>query len=255
MVGKIARTTAALVLGLATLAAVMGGVAAGAAKKKPPAPQKRVVQGTSQLKGDQGELGLTYTLGKESPINFTLKSCEYLAERKRIGADYYVPTAEEKLLVVHFTLQNPQPSERGVGWSVCSFTAVDATDTNREYPQNIGVESTQEALSLDLKPAQKLDAYTIITVPARGEVPKLIVKAQDQLVIRYDLRKKVKGLAAPFGDPADKSGATALADVPAVVGTYCPVGMWDARLDSTSYTTGAIKEEAPEGARATWSST
>jgi hypothetical protein len=247
MVGRMARTTTALVLGLVALAVVIGGVAAGAAKKKPPAPQKRVVQGTSQLKGDQGEFGLTYTLGKESPINFTLKSCEYLGERKWIGTDYYVPTGEEKLLVLHFTLQNPQPAERGVGWSVCSFTAVDASNTNREYPQNIGVESNQEVLNLNLKPAQKIDAYTVITVPAQGEVPKLIVKSQDQLVIRYDLRKKVKGLSAPFADPADKSGATARSDVPAVAGTYYPVGMWDARLDSTSYTTQAIKEEAPEG--------
>jgi hypothetical protein len=244
-----ARTKTALVLGLGTLATVMGGVAVGTAKTKP-GSQQRVVQGTSQLKGDKGEFGLTYTLGKEDPVNFTLKSCEYLAERKRIGADYYVPTAEEKLLVLHFTLQNPQPAERGVGWSVCSFTAVDATNTNREYPENIGVDSNQEALSLDLKPAQKIDAYTIIAVPAQGEVPKLIVKSQDQLVIRYDLRKKVKGLAVPFAEPADKTGATALADVPAVAGTYYPVGMWDARLDSTSYTTQAIKEEAPEeGAR------
>ena len=81
-------------------------------------------------------------------------------------------------------------------------------------------------------------------------MPKLIVKSSDELVIRYDLRGKVKGLAAPFADPADKSGASALSDVPAVVGTYCPVGTWDVRLDSATYTTDAIKGEAPEnGAR------
>jgi hypothetical protein len=161
-----------------------------------------------------------------------------------------VPTAQEKLLVVHFNLHNPQPTERGVAWNTCSFTAVDATNSNREYPQDIGVESNQERLNLSLKPAQKIDAYTVIAVPAQGEVPKLIVKSLDELVIRYDLRGKVKGVAAPFADPADKSGASVLADVPAVVGTYYPVGTWDVRLDSAMYTTNAIKEEAPEnGAR------
>ena len=54
-----------------------------AAKKpaaKKPAPKKAggpVVLGTTQLPGEFGKLGTTYTIGKRNPINFTLKSADY----------------------------------------------------------------------------------------------------------------------------------------------------------------------------------
>jgi hypothetical protein len=64
-------------------------------------------------------------------------------------------------------------------------------------------------------------------------------------VVRYDLRGVAKPLAAPFADPADKNGATALEEIPAQANTYYPLQYLDVKLLSTAYadTLGEIERE------------
>jgi hypothetical protein len=140
-----------------------------------------------------------------------------------IDTSVYAPSAEEKLLVLRYTIHNPNKTERRYYWSTVGFTAVDAMNQNREFVQNAGSRETGEALNVNLKPAQKVEAYTVIKVPAKGVVPKLIVKPESGGVIRYDLRGVAKPLTAPFADPADKTGATALKEIPGQNGQYYPL--------------------------------
>lgn len=202
-------------------------------------------QGTTQLEGGWGEFGKEYTLGKSDPMNFALRSAEFTVSRVRVGEDVDFPKAGEKFLVLHYTFHNPQRTECRVLWSTFDFTAVDATNTNREYSQNVGQELNSQPLDMDLKPAQKIDVYTYIAVPASGPVPKLIVKSSDDLVIRYDLRGKVKPLAAPLADPADPSGASALEEVPAQMNVYYPTGVYDVQLVSAAYAQQPMLGDAP----------
>jgi hypothetical protein len=204
------------------------------------------VQGTTQLAGGDGVIGKTYTIGKGSPLNFTLRSAEYTKTRALIGQTAYVPEADEKLLILRFTVQNPQDREVSYTWGDLRFTAVDAQDVNREYVQAVGRDGTGEPIGLRLKPAQKLDVFTVVKVPAKGVVPKLIVtREKDAPVIRYDLRGVAKALPAPFADPSDATGATAIAEVPGQVGQYYPLGMFDAKVDSVTFTTDPLNKRAP----------
>lgn len=222
--------------------------AAKAATSKPAA--KPAAKGTTQLAGGWGEIGKEYTVGKECPVNIVLKSAEYTVGQVRIGNEYYYPNAEQKLLVVHYTLRNPQKNEIGVYWDTLSFTAVDSTNANHEYIQNIGLEINNLSMDCQVKPAQKMDAYAIIPVPAKGSIPKLIVKASDDQVVRYDLKDKVKRLEAPYADPADKTGYTALVQVPGKAGDYYPVGTCDIKFEQAAYKDGAIGDrELEEGNR------
>jgi hypothetical protein len=66
-------------------------------------------------------------------------------------------------------------------------------------------------------------------------MPKLIIKSNDNKVLRYDLKGKVKGLPAPFADPADSTGATALASIPAVAGTTYPMGHFDFMVNTIEF--------------------
>ena len=69
-----------------------------AAKKKPAPPAKKggpVVLGTTQLPGDFGQFGTTYTIGKSYPLNFTLKSAEYSVTPLVIGNTTYAPKNDE----------------------------------------------------------------------------------------------------------------------------------------------------------------
>ncbi|MGE5532596.1 MAG: hypothetical protein ACM3VW_10830, partial [Bacteroidota bacterium] len=155
--------------------------------------------GTAQLPGDNGTLGQVYTMRKDQPLYFSLKSAEYTLDQVRMGGRTATPTADEKLLVLHFTVQNPLKTEQFVRWDSLRLTAVDATNVNHEGGYDWANPENGEAVSLSLKPAQTVLCYTVINVPAKGQIPKLMVLPEDENdgpVLRYDLRDIVKALPA-----------------------------------------------------------
>ncbi|WP_019587628.1 DUF4352 domain-containing protein [Deinococcus apachensis] len=232
-----------LLLTALTLALIPVAHAATSTSTRPAQP---VVQGTRQLDGQNAKVGQTFTLGKGSPLNFTLKSAEYSTRRVVIGGNVYYPKADEKLLILHYTVQNPQKTAARYYWADLKFTAVDAQDRNHEFIEAVAREGTTDKLEVNLKPAQKVDVMTVIVVPAAGPVPKLIVQRESGTpVLRYDLRTQTKGLLAPFADTADKSGATALAQVPAAKGKFVSLKWYDVRLDEAKFTTEALGGQAP----------
>lgn len=207
---------------------------------------------TGQRPGVTGQFGKVYTLGKQSPVYFILKSAEFTTVRIHIGKGDFAPGREQKLLVIHFSVQNPGKKELPVNWATLRFTAVDAENANHECIEAIGVEGKGNPAEITLKPAQKADLYTALFVPAKGQVPKLIVlpPEDDAPVVRYDLRGKVKPLAAPFADPEDKTGSTPLSEVQGKMGAWLPVGRYDVRFDKAEYSTAPMAgEELPEGSR------
>ena len=215
--------------------------------KKPPVKSTGpVVLGTTQMAGDFGKLGVTYTIGKSYPINFTLKKAEYSIVPFCVGNNIWVPKADEKMLVLHYTIQNSMPREQSYSWSDIRFTGVDSKDMNHEFIQAVSREGDRQSLSISLKPGQKLEATTAIVVPAEGVLPKLIVeRTKGEPVIRYDLRGKATPLPAPAADTADTSGATALKVIPARTGAFSRLGVFDARLDEVTYVNGPLLRREP----------
>lgn len=210
------------------------------------APATQTVQGTTQLRGDAATFGTTYTIGKQRPINFTLRSAEFTVERINHGPRHVAPAADEKLLVLHFTLHNPRQEDvilaPGAQPGLPAFTVVDARDVTHEGSPVLAREGTAEPLSMTLKPAQKIDVYTVVVVPAGGPVPKLIVDPGDGAgVLRYDLRGKVTPLKAPVASPAD-SGVSALTTVRAAVGQALALGAFDAQVTAVQSTREPLLE-------------
>jgi len=202
-----------------------------------------------ELAGNNGHPGSTYVVGKSSPVYFCLNSAEYTTQPLIIGTTLYAPKADEKLLLLRFTLQNPQQADLFVRWdSLLRLTAVDAMNVNHAADQNWGDAESHEPVEMSLKPAQKLDVYTAITVPAKGIVPKLMVQSVvegDGPVLRYDLHGVVTPLPAPIADPADPTGATARPTVPAQVGTAYPYGNFAVTVESITTTTDALDGDPP----------
>lgn len=209
--------------------------------------------GTAQLAGDNGELGKVYSLVKSSPLYFSLKSAEFTTAQVKIGDEFIFPTADEKLLVLHFTIQNPQKGERFVRGDYLKMTAIDAMNVNHEAEASWGDAQTHNTVALTLKPAQNIEVYGVVRVPAKGLVPKLMVmppSEDDGPVLRYDLRDKVAPLQPPIADPSDPTGSTALTKVPAQVNTVYPYEKFNMTVEKFEYTTDALGEEAPgEGER------
>jgi hypothetical protein len=203
--------------------------------------------GTAQLAGDQGQFGEVYSIGKESPFYFRLTGAEYRVDRLRFGDTVVYPERDKKLLVLRFTIQNPQKREATLRWDSLSFTAVDSANVNHEYAELLGDERNSGQLDISLKPAQRVSAYTVIKVPANVSVPKLMVLPRDgSPVLRYDLRGKVKAVPAPFADPKDQTGAAALPLVTVPMGDYYPCCDFDVALEKAEYSTQAIREETLE---------
>ncbi|PYE53166.1 DUF4352 domain-containing protein [Deinococcus yavapaiensis] len=222
------------------------------AQTTPATPPARTVQGTTQLAGDVGEIGKTFTLGKGGKaVNFTLTGAEFSVSRVTIGENVYIPKAKEKLLILHYTVHNPQKEDLHYFARTLQFTVVDAKDINHENENNVGREGTTDRLETTLKPAQKVGAYVVIAVPAAGPVPKLLVNVRDdKQVVRYDLRGKVKGLPAPFADTSDATKVTALEATPMKTGVYGPLGYFDLKLDSVALMATSIQgRELEDGER------
>ncbi len=214
--------------------------------KKPPAktpPAKPPTKGTTQMAGAEAVIGTAYTLGKIGAINFTLDSAEFRVERVNIGEETDAPKADEKLLVLNYTVHNPNKELLQYDWGTLKFTAVDVQNVNHESVGRVARIGTGESVSLELKPGQKLGVFTAVVVPAKGVVPKLIVQhPEGGPVLRYDLRKVVKALVAPFADSADAAGATAKNEVVAEVGKFYPLLKWDIKLASAAYVAGPLGE-------------
>ena len=205
------------------------------------------LQGTAQLAGGEGTIGKTYSLGKtDNALNVTLTGAEYSLSPVTMGTSVYAPKANEKLLVLHYTVQNPQKRDVTVYYGSFKITAVDAKDVNHVFDNYVAREGTTEIYNTALKPSQKVSLYAAFAVPAAGQIPKLIIEPTDGApVVRYDLRGKVKGLVAPFIDPADSSGASALAEVPAQTGTFYPGLNLGIKLEGVAFSTDKMDTKPP----------
>ena len=245
------------IIGLSLLCDASSGLEAQVKSKKKPAkkqaktankpalkPGGLVVLGTKQLPGEFGKFGTTYTIGKGRPLNFTLTSADYRVERLNIGTSTYYPKANEKLLVLHYTVHNPNPSQVRYYYPEIKFTAVDSKDINREMIPAVAREGDREFLMTDLKPGQKIAAYAAILVPAEGVVPKLIVMREARAaVIRYDLRDKVKPLPPPYA--SDSAGITVANPIRVSRGSTVQVGEWDVQLETAAITSESLGGRRP----------
>ena len=204
-------------------------------------------QGTAQQAGGAGVLGKSYTLGREKPLNFLLKSAEFQIMRLVIGREIYAPNKSEKLLLLRATIQNPQKEEAALSNYNFKFTAVDANNENRVFANFLVKDGSTAELNTFLKPAQKIEVVIPIIVPASGTVPKLIVENKNEAgtpVLRYDLSKSIKGLSAPYA--AANNPFNAPPTVAAKSVTYYPAKEFDLKLEGAMYSTEALENETLE---------
>lgn len=213
---------------------------------------KPVVLGTKQLPGQFGKFGTTYTIGKADPLNFTLVSAEYRADRF-IGEnpdgqiEGFVPPRGEKLLVLRYTVQNPSPRDTRLWYLSFLITAVSADDQNTKILNHPWIGTNKSYKDVQLKPGEKVTLTAAILVHGEGETPKLIVqRAQDETaaVVRYDLNGKVAKMAAPFSD----DGITALDTVKGKLDAYYPWSGTDFKILSLEPVTEKVPDiDTPSG--------
>jgi hypothetical protein len=127
------------------------------------------------------------------------------------------------------------------------------------FREHVCRPDTGGALDLELKPGQKVDAFTYIPVPAKGDIEKLVIQSGDNRVLRYALTGKVKPLDALYADPDDKTGFSAREEFVGKMGTafQLPLYPWNpgSALDMVVERVATLSEpvvadeELPEGSK------
>lgn len=163
--------------------------------------QTKPVLGTTQLPGDNGKLDQAYTMGNEAKLNIVLTGVRYTKTRWTHGNDNLTADRDHKLMILSFQIQNPNKEITMFTGSSLKFTAIDQEGENHEGVASAIQKSNAKELSIDLKPAQRIDCETAILVPAKGVVPKLMVAhARGGAVLRYDLHDVIKPLEKPYSE-------------------------------------------------------
>jgi hypothetical protein len=211
------------------------------------AQDKVYTKGTAPMPGGMGKFGQTYTvLQGDTPVNITITGAEYTVGQFNIKNDQEVePDADHKMLLIHFKLKNPNPNDLYIS-SQNFFQVVDSQNNTIDDGGDCRQETDKGTLDVTLKPGQGTAVVTsFIIVPASGIIPKLILKRKvsgtSYEVIRFDLQNPanaVKPLAAPYADPSDKTGGTALTSIPATVGTTYAYGWLNMSVDSIALAAG-----------------
>lgn len=206
-------------------------------KPKPAAqtPTARPLLGTAQLPGDDGKLNQAYTMGTRGKLNFTLTGVRYTKVRWNVEGNSTAPGREEKLMILSFSIQNPNPEITPYHSGSLKFTAIDQENENHEWVGNVVQKASDKSLNINLKPAQKVECEAAIVVPGKGVVPKLMVAHQSGGdVLRYDLRPIVQKLEKPWSE----NGDDVLETIAGEKDTYYPLLQWDVK-----YQTVAIDEK------------
>lgn len=191
--------------------------------------QTQPLLGTAQLPGDNGKLEQAYTMGERGKVNVVLTGVRYAKERWIHDESAVTPDRDHKLMILSFQIQNPNKEITRFNGGVLKFTAIDQEGENHEGSRIAIQKSGVKNLSIDLKPAQRIDCETAILVPAKGMVPKLMVAHESGGgVLRYDLHDAIKGLQKPYS--AD--GVNADASIPGEAGTFYSLWDWDVKYQN-----------------------
>ncbi len=223
----------------ALLLAVALGLSAHAATGQTKPVRRPATLGTAQLPGDNGKIGQAYTMGKESRLNFVLTGVRYAKTRWSHGSDTTAPTVGQKLLILDYQVQNPNREVTSFSEGALTFTAIDGEGANHEGVPGVVGKGRAAELSIALKPAQRIDAESVVVVPAKGPIPKLMVAHRSGGgVLRYDLH----GLVGPLPKPLSENGVDALPRVAGKAGVAYPLLMTDLTYVSTAFKAGAFAD-------------
>lgn len=189
---------------------------------------------TDQRPGPEGEFGKTIQVGRERPLYFTLKSAEYRVDRHMVDDYLWAPTEQEKLLVIHYSVQNSTKKPIDYTALYPTFEVYDSENNGYQMVDKLGVglEDTGKRPKGQLQPAQTILLYTAFRVPNKAQCSKLLVlpSSTTEPVVRYKLDGKIAALKAPYADPADPAGLTMRVDVPAKLGEAYPMAWFDASV-------------------------
>lgn len=215
-----------------------------------PAPVKPKVPG----KDGPAHVGETVTIDTDAgALKLTIDKLELSAERFKMGdSAMEMPSAAEKLLIVHYHLQNPNPNDVAVSGSTVRFTALDMDRKPHDDVETAVSEDQEDIVDQPLKSGDSVSAVKVIHVPARGPIAALLVTPgpAEATPMHVDVTGHVDKLAPPYVDPQDPTGFNALPAIEGKIGQTYQVGDCDLTLQDAEYSNDSLLnytgEDAPD---------
>ncbi len=217
-------------------------------KPKPKAASRTApTKGTAQLPGNAGKLGTKYQLGaKGNELHITLDKAA-LATRFATKDGLVLATPAQRLVVLHLTIQNPQPKEMSLNGSSFRINTVSPDDQNLESNYRLYHAQRLDSLDMRLKPAQKIQVIAVVPAVATGPINKIMVQRHDaNAVLRYDLTGKVQKLANAY---ATADGIDAAEVGTAAVEAPFEIGPFDVTVEKVETVATPIGSYAPENGK------
>ena len=248
MTNRIATGTA-IVLNLLWAGSAYSAPAKKPVKKTTQKPKNHIEMGTHQMPGTNAQFGEVYTArsGDAAPINFAITGAEYTVAPVWISqGNSAVAKPDEKIVAVHYRVKNPGKTDYYYDGAF-PVHIVDSRNETIDAIDNVGrsMNGTDE-FGATLKPGQGAnDLVDFFVISAKGPALKLIVDLQPagthDKVMRYPIGKGkniIKPLQAPYADPGDTTGATALPLLKGEIGKEYISGNYSFHVDSFAYAPG-----------------
>ena len=205
-----------------------------------PGPAKPKIPG----KDGPAHVGEAVTINSESgALKLTVDKLELQGDRFRIGnTDSEVPSGTEKLLIIHYTLVNPNPTDVAISGKTVRFTALDAERKPHADVADAIVEGDTDIFDGPVKAGDKVNLVKVVHIPSRGPVAALLASPgpTGTSEMHVDVSGHVDKLPAPYVDPQDANGFTALPTVAAKTGTTYQVGDCDLTMTDAQYSSDAL---------------
>ncbi len=238
-----------------------------ATAQKPKSSAAGQTVGHGQLAGGNGRFGTVYSL--KSGFNFEILDARYTLEPYK-AYETLIAGTDEKLLVADIAIKNASKGDNFFNTD-SMFTLVDSK--NQIYQGgSLGLQSAgSKGPETTLRPGQGLgqpdlkDPLTVAwKLPAKARIVKIMVNqtrvGTSEEVFRYYIAGATKAEAGAEGDPknviaplpdnvrdpSDSSGAVALDEGKATVGTYVPSGYFAVKLNGFSYSTDPLNGNPPD---------
>lgn len=239
---------------LLTLAWLPGQLSAQALGDAP-APQTSAPQGPA-------EIGSAYDIGPDPALRFTLDRAVYA-----LGWTDHEPTAsgmagaDEKMLVLFFTVENVGSEDVRFRHNTLEFQAIDEQGLVHERDAALPVRAARLTTAADpatrdadgtlLRPGEPLALYTAVLVPKRLRIPRLVVGTSraGNNEIDYVFDGRVEPLPAAYHDGHPE---IVREEVEAGPGQFLAAPSFDIQVDGIETTTDPARVGRRPGAAQNW---
>jgi|GEM_PF-5458877 len=205
-----------------------------------------------QIPGEWCTPGIFYMLGEKNPINVHLTSVNYSLGRVKVGNRLIMPAKGQKLVIVHYGLQNPTSRKCTVNQDTIYWSLTNTDGRRLDRSIATGVEATWVVLNQSLDPGQKIYVYAIFPVSAKSQVKTLIASNRLESgtqAAQYDLTNQIPPLKAPYTDPYQNTGYVLRDPVPGVRNTTYMYGLYDINVSGVDFPAGTFAGKVSKSGR------